>query len=125
MRPNAQDICSHTVKNGRRHRAVNPWRTDDFKTLQFLARGELSIQGFRNRDLRRWLHPDIDASDSLAVCRASGRITRRIQIFRAHGIIKKIPHTTRYSLTKKRRKIVNAILAASSVDTEQLMEMAA
>ena len=121
----AQDICSHTVKNGRRHRAINPWRKDDFDTLQFLALGEQTIRGFRNRDLRQWLYPDIDRTDRLAIRRASGRVTRRIQLFRAHGLIKKIPHTTRYSLTIKGRKVATAILAASSVDTEQLMEMAA
>ena len=93
--------------------------------VQFLARAELSIRGFRNRDLRQWLHPDIDPADRLAVRRTSGRITRRIQLLRAHGIIKKIPHTTRYSLTTKGRKVATAILAASSADIEQLMEMAA
>ena len=121
----AQGICSHTMKNGRRHRAINPWHKDDFGTLQFLARGELTIRGFRNRDLRQWLYPDIDTSDRSAVRRASGRVTRRIQIFRAHGLIKKISCTTRYSLTAKGRKVATAILAASSVDTECLMEMAA
>ena len=121
----AQDICAHTVRNGRRHRAINPWRKDDFDTLQFLARGEYTIRGFRNSDLRQWLYPEIDATDQWAARRFSGRVTRRIQLFRAHGIIKKISHTTRYSLTSKGRKVATAILAASSFDIEQLMEMAA
>jgi len=121
----AQDICSHAVKKGRRYRAINPWREDDFNTLQFLARGELTVSGFRNRDLRQWLYPSIDASDKVALHRASGRVTRRIQLLRAHGLIKKISRTTRYSLTAKGRKVATAILAASSVDTEQLMEIAA
>lgn len=121
----AQDICSHAIKSGRRHRAINPWRKDDFDTLQFLARGEFTIRGFRNRDLRQWLYPHTNSSDKIESRRASGRVTRRIQLLRAHGLIKKIPRTTRYSLTTKGRKVVNAILAASSVDTEQLMEMAA
>jgi hypothetical protein len=121
----SKDICARTVKNGRPHRAINPWQKEDFDTLQFLTRGEYTIRGFRNRDLRQWLYTDIDVADPATVRRFSGRVTRRIQLFRAHGLIKKIPRTTRYSLTAKGRKVATSILAASSTDTERLMEMAA
>lgn len=121
----AQDICAHTVRNGRRHRAINPWRKDDFDTLQFLAHGELIISGFRNRDLRQWLYPNIAVSDKTTTRQTSGRCSRRIQLLRAHGLIKKISGTRRYSLTAKGRKVATAILAASSIDTEQLMKLVA
>jgi len=121
----ARDICEPTVKNGRRHRAINPWREDDFDTLQFLARGELAISGFRNQHLRAWLYPHIDSSDPLLARRTSAKVSRRIQLLRAHGLIKKISRTTRYSLTAKGRSVATAILAASSVDTKRLMELAA
>ena len=93
--------------------------------LQFLARGELNINGFRNRDLRACLYPGLHASDKVAAQRRSAQITRRIQLLRAHGLIKKVSRTTRYSLTAKGLKVVSAILAASSADTEQLMKMVA
>lgn len=121
----AQNICCHVIKKKHRYRAINPWRDDDFKTLQFLARGELNINGLRNRDLRAWLYPHLNPHDKLAVRRASGCVTRRIQLLRAHGLIKKVSRTTRYCLTAKGHKVTAAILAASSADTEQLMEIAA
>lgn len=120
-----QDICARVIRNKHRYRAINPWCDDDFKTLQFLARGELNINGLRNRDLRAWLYPDLNPLDKDAARRASRRVTRRIQLFRAHGLLKKVPRTTRYCLTAKGRKVATAILAASSVDTEQLMKIAA
>ena len=93
--------------------------------LQFLARGELKINGFRNRDLRTWLFPDMQTSDKVIARRLSGCVTRRIQLLRAHGLVKKVPRTTRYQLTSKGSKLTTAVLAASSADIERLMEMAA
>jgi hypothetical protein len=121
----AQDICRRVRVNHRRYRALNPWRPDDFATLQFLARGENQLNGIRNRDLRHALEPDLPAGDPLARRRASARATRRLQLLRAHGLIKKVSHTTRYVLTAKGHKVTAAILAASSADTERLMKAAA
>ena len=118
-------ICRHATRNGRRFRAINPWDTDDFQMLHFLARGELQVNGFRNRDLRAWLHPTVDDRDDKARRRASGRITRRLALLRAHGLIKKIPKENRYLLTAKGRKVTAAVLAASAADTKRLMEAAA
>jgi hypothetical protein len=122
----AGDICKRVKKKGRRHRALNPWNEEDYRTLQFLAKGEHNINGFRNRDLRAWLYPSASASrDKAEQRRASGRVTRRLQLLRAHGLIKKAPRTTRYVPTGKGRQVTTAILAASDADSKQLMTMAA
>lgn len=125
LRQTAGEICSPILKKGRRHRALNPWKPEDFQILEFLARSEHHVNGFRNRDLCRWLYArDYQRGQDLRR-RASGRTTRRIQLLRAHGLVKKIPKENRYVLTRKGRKVATAILAASSADTQQLMEMAA
>ncbi len=121
----AQHVCEPVCKDGRSYRALNPWRQDDFDTLQFLARGEFSISGFRNRDLLKALCPNCKVHDEGERRRQSARISRRLRLFRAHGLIKKIGGTHRYALTLKGRKVAASILAASSVDTEQLMKMIA
>lgn len=121
----AQDVCKPTHKNGRRYRAINPWRRDDFDTLQFLARGEFCMSGFRNRDLLQAVSPGCKPDDQRDRQQMSSRISRRIRLLRAHGLVKKISGTNRYALTLKGRKVATAILAASSADTEQLMKMAA
>ena len=125
LQQTAGESCSPVIKKGRRHRGLNPWQTPDFQLLQFITRGEMQLNGFRNRDLRAWLYPETDSDDSAARKRASGRTTRHLQLLRAHGLIKKIPRTNRYLLTTKGRKVAGALLAASAADTEQLMELAA
>jgi hypothetical protein len=125
LQQTAGDICSPVIKPGRRHRALNPFNAQDLNLLQFIARGEMQLNGFRNRHLRSWLYPERRDEDSDSRRRASGRVTRRIRLLRAHGLVKKIPRSHRYVLTAKGRKVATAILAASSADTEQLMEMAA
>ncbi len=60
-----------------------------------------------------------------AMRRSSARATRRIQLLRAHGLVRKIQHTTRYQLTAKGARTAAAILAASAINTQRLMELAA
>ena len=120
------DLCAPVKSKGRRFRALNPWAAEDFETLRFIARGENTINGFRNRDLRQWLYQQAAegaAPDQLR--RLSGRVTRRLSLLRAHGLIKKVPRTTRYVLTAKGQQAATAILAASAAETQRLMEMAA
>ena len=126
LQQSAANICSRVKKNGRPYRALNPWAIEDYKMLQFISRGENHINGFRNRDLRHWLYPSTTTSnDKCEIRKASGRITHRLRILRAHGLIKKVPRTTRYMLTAKGRKVATAILAASATGTQKLMEMTA
>ena len=120
------DICSRVKKKGQAYRAITPWAIEDFIMLQFISQGQVQINGFRNKDLRSYLFADsIDPSDKSQVRKASGRVTRRIRLLRGHGLVKKAPKTNRYLLTAKGKKVVNAILAASAADTQQLMELTA
>jgi hypothetical protein len=119
------DVCKPVLTGTRRHRGLNLLREDDLKLLRFIARGEHALNGFRNRDLRAWMDPRAHSADLAAAHRASGLATRRIQLLRAHGLVRKIPHTTRYQLTTKGARTAAAILAASAIDTQRLMELAA
>jgi hypothetical protein len=118
-------ISRPVTRNGRRFRAINPWDVEDFRMLQFIARGEMNINGFRNRDLRDELYPKSKTADRAQQRRASGRVTRRLALLRAHGLIRKIPKENRYVLSAKGRKVTAAFLAASSADAQRLMETAA
>jgi hypothetical protein len=51
--------------------------------------------------------------------------TRRIRLLRAHGLIRKVPRVNRYVVTDKGQKFATALLSASNVEIEKLMEMAA
>jgi hypothetical protein len=119
-------ICSRVTRKGRTYRALNPWGADDQKLIAFIARGENQINGFRNRDLRNWLYPASAAgTDRAEQRRNAGRTTRKLRLLRAHGLIGKVPKTTRYMLTDKGRRVTTAVLAASAADTKRLMDAAA
>ena len=126
LQQTASPICARVTKLGRSHRALNPWATDDHKLIAFIARGENQINGFRNRDLRNWLYPSAAAAtDKEQRRRDAGRVTRKLRLLRAHGLIRKVSRTSRYLLTAKGRKVTTAILAASAADTKRLLEIAA
>jgi hypothetical protein len=121
----AAEACNPVVKNGQRFRALNPWNKQDFQLLTFLARGELAINGFRNKDLRPWLEPNAQTLDQKQQRRLSARASRAIRLLRAHGLIRKTPQVYRYALTDKGRKLAAALLSASVIEIHKLLEMAA
>lgn len=123
LQETAGDICKRVRKDGKSHRALNPWNAEDFQTLQFLSRGEHQINGFTNKQLCEALHGKSRTADQRK--KRSGQTTRRLRLLRAHGLIRKVSGANRYQLTEKGRKVATTIIAASTASTEQLMEMAA
>jgi DNA-binding MarR family transcriptional regulator len=118
----ARAVCRPIRKDGRRHRALNPWSPEDAALLELICRGEWTISGFRNRDVRMALYPGrIEAAE---LRRQSGRVTRALARLRAHGIIKKVTGSYRYQLTGQGRQIVTALLAARQADVEKLIALA-
>jgi hypothetical protein len=103
------------------YRGLNPWQKEDYQLLMFLAKGENAINGFRNRDLRKWLYPESEQSRQ----KYCGRTTRRIKLLRVHGLVRKAPRANRYVLTEKGQKFSCALMTASSLDIKTLTEMAA
>lgn len=116
-------VCRPIRKDGRRHRALNPWSVEDGTLLEVINRGEWTVSGFRNRDVRAALYPE--RVEAVELRRQSGRVTRGLARLRAHGIIKKIRGSYRYQLTSAGRQIVTALLAARQADVEKLMALAA
>ena len=116
-------VCRAVVQEGRRHRALNPWSEKDAALLQAVSRGEYTINGLRNRDVRRQLWPK-EASAKVERQRA-GAVTRQLRLLRAHGLLRKVSGTHRYVITEGGRKIITALLAAGQADVEQLTALAA
>jgi hypothetical protein len=84
--------------NGRRKRALQPMSPDDQKLFLAVLRGEHRLRGFRNRDLEQRLYATMP-NDKAEARRRCGRVTRLIQVLRAHGLVAKVPHTRRYRIT--------------------------
>jgi hypothetical protein len=119
----AAGVCRPVVKDGRRHRALNPWSEKDAALLQAVSRGEYAINGLRNRDLRR--HLWANKGRELQERRRGAAVTRQLRLLRAHGLLRKVSGTHRYVVTDGGRKIITALLAARQADVEQLTALAA
>ena len=88
-----------------------------------VSQGQFSLSGLRNSDLRAELYKP--AKHPLLRRRHAAAITRKLTLLRAHGLLPKIPHSHRYQLTPKGRRIITALLAACHADVEQLTKLAA
>lgn len=120
----ASRLCRPVQRNGRRIRALNPYAPVDVELLQAISRGEFTINGFRNRDLRCLLFTDPPASKQQQR-RQAAAVSRKLALLRGHGLIKKVAGTHRYHLTSQGRAIVTALLTAHSVSTDVLTKLAA
>jgi len=105
-------------------RAFQPLGNEDGAFLAAVMRGEFTIHGFRNRDLRPILFGTTEPAPAEAK-RQAARITRLLRMLRAHGIIQKVPKTHRYMVTDAGRKTIVALQTAKQASTQQLSSLAA
>ena len=118
-------VCQAVDWNGRRVRALRPWSADDQRLLQAISRGEFGVNGFRNRHLLPLLYPEASSLPAEERRRYAARVTRKLRILRAHGIIRKVQGTHRYMLTKGGAEIVMAIVRYQHVTLTQLQKACA
>jgi hypothetical protein len=119
----ADAMSTAVTQEGRRFRGLNPLIGDDSRLAAVILRGEFSINGFRNSDVRSRLYPQAQSPHDRR--RVSGKVTRLLGLFRAHDLIQRIPGTHRYKLTAQGRRSLPAFLAARNASTEKLDELAA
>ena len=119
-----QGICRPVHRNGKRYRAMRPWSDEDRQLLETISRGEFATAGFRNRDLASHLYPSCHPTAEQKA-RVASKVSYRIGILRAHGLIRKVPRQRRYHLTAKGRQISTAILVTQTVTLNQLHRAAA
>jgi hypothetical protein len=92
----------------RSHRALNPANQQDVELMAAVMRGEHTLRGFTNADIRRQLHPT--ASDARQRRRQSHRTGRLLKLLHAHGLIARIPRSRRWRATTDGWNIMSTIL---------------
>jgi hypothetical protein len=118
--PDLLDPISHRIaRDGRPYRGLRPITPEESGLFAVLLRGEFRLQGFRNRDLRQRLEPAAPP-DPVRRRQASGRITRLLRLLRAHGLIRKVPHTLYYRLTQKGETVMSAAQNIRQADAAAL-----
>jgi hypothetical protein len=88
-------VCEPKKQQGRSYKGLNFFQAADQKLIEALARGEFTISGFRNKDLRRLLPPMNTA-----------QISRRLKCLRLHGLIRRVGRTYKYYLSKRGRRVI-------------------
>ena len=104
---------------------MRPHEAEDLALFEVVHRGEWAQNGFRNKDLRPLLFGDEAGLPPEEIRRRSGRMTRRLRLLRAHGLIRKMPHSHCYRLTPKGHDTISAILAARQTPIRDLLARAA
>jgi hypothetical protein len=109
---------------GRRKRALQPLSPGDQAVFLAALRGEHRLHGFRNRELVAHLYP-VATKDGAERRRRSARVTRLIQLLRAHGLVAKIPRARRYRVTAKGELLMGAALRVKGQELPKEMRPAA
>ena len=120
----AARVCRRVSKDGKRYRALRPWSEEDQKLLEVLSDAGFTVSGFRNRDLAARLYR-CAKDDSAGRARIASKVSYRIRILRAHGLIRKLPNQRRYHVTAKGREILTALCRSQHITLQQLNATAA
>lgn len=116
-------LCKRASWHGQHIRPLRPWASDDQELIRTVSRGEFTIAGFRNKDLLPHLYGATKSKEERR--RLAARVTFKLRLLRAHKLIRKLPHTHRYVLTRRGRIITTALLQTFALSTQKLTEIAA
>ena len=117
-------LCRPVRYKGRRVRAVNPHAPQDSALLEAISRGEFTLNGLRNRDIRARLFAKPARTKAEQKSQAAV-VSRKLHLLPAHRLIRKVPRTHRYHLTQAGRIVVTALMAARNANAQQLTKLAA
>lgn len=112
-------VSQRRVHRDRSFRPLRPIAPDDSACLAAVADARTLLAGLRARDLRRVLSP-CEPADAAAQRRLTGRVSRLLRLYRAHGLLAKVTKTHCYRLTRKGHDVTTAALACRRATLEQL-----
>lgn len=109
VRAQLERLTRPATLHGQSKRPLQLLSPADQALFKAVLRGEHRLGGFANRDLARELYrtPSTDAAERRRRC---GRVTRLIQLLRAHGLVAKIPRARRYRLTSPGETLLAAAI---------------
>ncbi len=99
--------CRPAPFGKKQRRALQPLSPQDQALFLAVLRGEHHLHGLRNRDLAQRLYGEAPR-DPVAHRRQGARVTRLIQLLRAHRVLAKVPRSRRYRLTANRARLLGA-----------------
>ena len=73
--------------------------------METVCDGRYLVQGFKNKDIRCKIFPDIKDQK-----KQSSRTSRILKKLRQHGLIKKVPGSRRYHVTSKGHRVMGPLI---------------
>ena len=98
-------FCTRKVVKGRLYTSYNVWEPETFRLFETISDGRYLIRGFTNKDIRGRLYPKEADSPKIR-----GKVTRSLAKLRAHSLIRKNPHSRRYLISDKGRRVLGALI---------------
>lgn len=99
------EVCGKKTVRGKTVTGYNVWSKETMQLFETISDGKYLIRGFTNKDIRIILYPKIHAEKKVR-----GKMSRTLSKLRAHGLIRKIPHSRKYLVTDKGRRIMGALI---------------
>jgi len=100
-------VCQPARLGNRRRRALQPLGPEDQALFLAVLRGEHHLHGLRHRDLARHLYGETPR-DRIERRHQGARVTRLIQLLRAHRILVKVPRSRRYRLSSDGQRLLTS-----------------
>jgi hypothetical protein len=102
------NLTERRRQHGRSYAGFNPARQEEVRLFTAVLAGDHIAQGFRNHDIRAALHRVAkSASERRRHSAAVGRLLKRLHV---RGLLAKVPHTRRWRVTSKGRRVLSDTL---------------
>lgn len=111
-------MSQRRIVEGRPYRPLRPIAPDDSACFARLMDGRALLAGIRAADLRECLAPAPATPEDLR--RLTGRVSRLLRLYRAHGLLAKVAHTRLYRVTAKGQRVMTAALACRAANVDLL-----
>lgn len=99
------EVCEKKSVQGKTVTGYNVWSRETLQLFETISDGKYLIRGFTNKDIRTVLHPQNPGDKKIR-----GKMSRTLSKLRAHGLIRKIPHSRKYLVTDKGRRVMGALI---------------
>lgn len=99
-----EEISCGTFKKNRKYSGFNILDKKTLSLFKIISNGDKLIHGFDNKTIRLELYEGKKITQ-----KEISRTTRDLSKLKAHGLIKKVPHSNRYYVSVKGRRILTSI----------------
>jgi hypothetical protein len=109
-------------KNKRRYRGLRLIAPDEANMFQAMLNGKFLVRGFRNIELRMLMFPTPNSQKEKQ--QLMTKTTRLIGLMRAHGLIRKMPKTRLYRVTRKGQLVMTTSIMIRNSNLSRLEKAA-